>query len=138
MVSSLIRSRDALMGPRSWWTVDRSSGAALVIWRSVRGDRTGSGGDQLEQSLAPSHLARISRCQRRLCPGRSGQRPSGHAIADYAMALTAVDNLDLNASGMGIYPLSSKPFWPAPMVLCRKAFTAIPTWGSEYFEQTIS
>jgi hypothetical protein len=30
------------------------------------------------------------------------------------MALTAVDNRDLNASGMGIYPLSAKPFWPAP------------------------
>ena len=30
--------------------------------------------------------------------------------SDHAMALTAVDNLDLNASGMGIYPLSAKPF----------------------------
>ena len=54
------------------------------------------------------------------------------------MALTAVDSLDLNASGMGMYPLSAKPFWPAPIVLCRKAFTAVPTWASGYFEQTIS
>ena len=30
--------------------------------------------------------------------------------SDHAMALTAVDNLDLNASGIGIYPLSAKPF----------------------------
>jgi hypothetical protein len=29
---------------------------------------------------------------------------------DHAMALTAADNLDLNASGMGIYPLSANPF----------------------------
>ena len=57
---------------------------------------------------------------------------------DQAMALTAVDNLDLNASGMGIYPLSAKPFWPGPMVACRNAFTAVPTWLSGYFEQTTS
>ena len=56
----------------------------------------------------------------------------------HAMALTAVDSLDLNSSGMGTYPLSARPFCPAPMVLCRKAFTAVPTWGSGYFEQTIS
>jgi hypothetical protein len=54
------------------------------------------------------------------------------------MALTAVVNLDLNASGTGMYPLSAKPFWPAPMALCRKAFTAIPTWESGYYEKTIS
>jgi hypothetical protein len=54
------------------------------------------------------------------------------------MALTAVDNRDLNASGIGTYPLSANPFWPAPMVLCRKALTAPPTWASAYFEQTIS
>jgi len=53
------------------------------------------------------------------------------------MALTAADNLEPNASGMGMYPLSAKPFWPAPMVLCRNAFTAAPTCGSRYFEQTI-
>ena len=57
---------------------------------------------------------------------------------DHAMALTAVDNLDLNASGIGIYPLSANPFWPGPMVACRKAFTAVPTWLSGYFEQTTS
>ncbi len=42
------------------------------------------------------------------------------------MALTAVDNLDLKASGMGTYPLSAKPFWPGPMVACRNALTAVP------------
>jgi len=62
----------------------------------------------------------------------------GPAMSDHEMALTAVDNLDLNASGMGIYPLSANPFWPGPMVACRNAFTAVPTWLSGYFEQTTS
>ena len=57
---------------------------------------------------------------------------------DQAMALTAVDSLDLKASGIGMYPLSAKPFWPGPMVACRNALTAVPTWLSEYFEQTTS
>src|SRR6201996_1483129 len=57
---------------------------------------------------------------------------------DQAMALTAVDSPDLNASGIGMYPLSAKPFWPGPMVACRNALTAVPTWLSEYFEQTTS
>ena len=39
----------------------------------------------------------------------------------------AVVSLDLNASGMGMYPLSANPFCPAPMVVCRNAFTAVPT-----------
>src|SRR6201992_2842852 len=57
---------------------------------------------------------------------------------DHAMAFTAADNLDLNASGMGMYPLSANPFWPGPMVACRKALTAVPTGASQYFEQTTS
>jgi hypothetical protein len=57
---------------------------------------------------------------------------------DQAMALTAADSLDLKASGIGMYPLSANPFWPGPMVDCRNALTAVPTWLSEYFEQTIS
>ena len=57
---------------------------------------------------------------------------------DQAMALTAVDSLDLKASGIGMYPLSARPFWPGPMVACRNALTAVPTWLSEYFEQTTS
>jgi hypothetical protein len=60
------------------------------------------------------------------------------SASPHDMALTAVDNRDLNASGMGMYPLSAKPFWPAPLVVCKNAFTAAPTWGSGYFEQTIS
>jgi hypothetical protein len=54
------------------------------------------------------------------------------------MASTALPKNDFHASGTGMYPLSAKPFCPAPMVLCRNAFTAAPTCGSRYFEQTIS
>jgi len=69
---------------------------------------------------------------------RPTRGPRVTTTSSHAMALTAVDSLGLNASGIGIYPLSAKPFWPALMVLCRNAFTAVPTWGSGYFEQTIS
>jgi len=54
------------------------------------------------------------------------------------MALTAVDNRDLSPPGMGMYPLSDRPFWPAPIVLCSNAFTAAPACESGYFEHTIS
>ncbi len=92
----------------------------------------GEGGDRLEQSVA------------RPCLGSVAGRCSAGAVAvdmmalDQAMALTAVDSLDLKASGIGMYPLSAKPFWPGPMVACRNALTAVPTWLSEYFEQTTS
>ena len=56
----------------------------------------------------------------------------------HVMAFTAAFNHNFHASGTGIYPLSARPFCPAPMVLCRNAFTAAPTCGSGYFEQTIS
>ena len=35
------------------------------------------------------------------------------------MAFTAAFNHNFHASGTGIYPLSARPFCPAPMVLCR-------------------
>ena len=104
--------------------------------------RTGSGGDQLEQPVAAPGCARSVRFSAGLPrPDRFSRAPLNPRVMRTSvqeMALTAVDNLDLNASGMGIYPLSAKPFWPAPMVLCRNAFTAVPTWASGYFEQTIS
>src|SRR6516162_5183884 len=101
--------------------------------------RTGGGGGQLEQLVAPPRLVRLSRLRRRPSLGRrTGEHPARHDTPDHAMAFTAVDNFDLNESGMGMYPLSAKPFWPAPMVLCRNALTAVPTWESGYFEQTIS
>jgi hypothetical protein len=68
----------------------------------------------------------------------AGARAVDMMAPDQAMALTAVDNLDLKASGIGTYPLSARPFWPGPMVACRNALTAVPTWLSEYFEQTTS
>jgi hypothetical protein len=71
-------------------------------------------------------------------PGGLTRSPSATTNSGHEMALTAADNLEPNASGMGMYPLSAKPFWPALMVLCRNAFTAEPTWESGYFEHTIS
>src|SRR5947209_7011024 len=69
---------------------------------------------------------------------RAGTVAVGMMNVDQAIASTAVDNLVLKAPGIGIYPLSAKPFWPGPMVACRNALTAVPIWLSEYFEQTIS
>src|ERR1700739_2414080 len=61
--------------------------------------------------------------------------PGPGAPQIHVMALTALLNPLFHASGIGMYPLSAKPFWPAPMVLCRNAFTAVPTCESGYFEQ---
>jgi hypothetical protein len=66
------------------------------------------------------------------CP-RYRRQASAHE-----MASTAVESRDLNSCGMGMYPLSARPSWPAPMVLRRNAFTAAPTCGSGYFEHTTS
>lgn len=69
--------------------------------------------------------------------------PSGNAdfisrTSIHEMELTAANSRGLNSAGMGIYPVPARSFWPAPIALCRNAFTAIPTWGSGYFEHTIS
>ena len=39
----------------------------------------------------------------------------------------AASSRGLNSVGMGTYPLLARSFWPAPIVLCRNAFTAAPT-----------
>jgi hypothetical protein len=56
----------------------------------------------------------------------------------HEMLLTAANNRGLNSAGTGTYPLLAKSFWPGPIALSRKAFTAVATWGSGYFEHTIS
>lgn len=58
--------------------------------------------------------------------------------ADHEMELTTGINFDWNELGSGIYPYSSKPIWPSPIVACINAFTAAPVGASGYFEQTIS
>src|ERR1700733_12224748 len=94
------------------------------------------------KSRSPRRAAAPSRVMSAgVVPVKSGDGvggPCAMTALDHLMSLTAVDNLDLNESGMGIYPLSAKPFWPGPMVACRNAFTAVPTWLSGYLEQTIS
>src|SRR5450755_199985 len=85
--------------------------------------------------------------------GRFGIRPAVRAFdraaplrvwlaatltSNHAIALTTGINFDRNESGSGMYPYSSKPIWPSPIVACINAFTAVPVGVSGYFEQTIS
>ena len=93
------------------------------------------------KSRSPRAAARSRAISAGVVPVTSGDAVGGPCAMlnpDHLMLLTELDNLDLNEPGMGIYPLSAKPFWPGPMVACRNAFTAVPTWLSGYFEQTIS